>query len=249
MLTQKQSMYEEDVLNRLSKYLGKTDLELYEYFKVRPNPLTGAYPNNVRGIVVNRMLDFDLKPEKAKEMRDFNITRYTLRVEKNGKIKESLSLPDFKFEDIVNETWEDCTLKNYLVNKRYLFIVFKSVDENSYQFDGAKFWTMPEKDLNDTVKEAWQQTVDTIKGGVILKYDEKHNRVENNFIGSSQKMIIHVRPHSAKRGYNSFSKNAYKLPVSARWTNKPSDFDDNYMTKQCFWLNNNYVTKQISDLI
>jgi len=249
MLTQKQRVYEESVLNRLSKFLGKTDVELYEYFKIRPNPLTGLYPNNGRGIIVNRMLDFDLNPDKAQEMRDFNITRYTIRVEQNGKVRESLSFPDFKFEDIVSETWDNSKLKSYLTNVRYLFIVFKKIDDVSYQFVGAKFWTMPEEDLNGPVKDVWKQTVDTINSGVELEYDEKRNRVKNNFIGSSQKRIIHVRPHASKRGYNSFSRYAYKLPVEARWTNKPDNFDDNYMTKQCFWLNNTYVTKQISNLL
>jgi len=147
MLTQKQRVYEESVLNRLSKFLGKTDVELYEYFKIRPNPLTGLYPNNGRGIIVNRMLDFDLNPDKAQEMRDFNITRYTIRVEQNGKVRESLSFPDFKFEDIVSETWDNSKLKSYLTNVRYLFIVFKKIDDVSYQFVGAKFWTKSKIDF------------------------------------------------------------------------------------------------------
>lgn len=248
MLTQKQSVYEEEILNRLSQFLGKTDTELCEYFSIRPNPITGEYSKKVRGTIVNRMLDFDLNSDKSREMRDFNITRYTIRVENSGKIKESLSFPDFKFGDISLETWNDSKLRTYLINTRYLFIVFKKIAD-SYQFVGAKFWSMPKEDLEGLVRNAWEKTVETINEGVKLDYDEKHNRVKNNFIGSSQKMIIHVRPHAGKRGYNSFSKYAYKLPVKAQWTNKPADFDDNYMTKQCFWLNNTYVLKQISDLL
>jgi len=249
MITKKQSEYESSILNRLSQFVGKTDSQLCGYFRIRPNPLTGKYPYNVRGTVVSRMLDFDLNPDKAKEMRDFDITRYTIRVEKNDKIKENLSFPTFKFGDIISESWDSSTLKNYLINIRYLFIVFKKVDDNSYQFIGAKFWAMPEEDLNGPVRDVWEQTVNTIKNGVELIYNEKRNRVENNFIGSSQRKIIHVRPHASKSGYNSFSKYAERLPVKARWTNKPADFDDDYMTRQCFWLNSTYVKKQISDLL
>lgn len=249
MLTQTQSDYEESILNRLSDFIGKNDLELCDYFRIRPNPLTNEYPYNMRGLIVSRMLDFDLHPEKAKEMRSFGITRYTIRVEKNGNIRESLSFPYFKFEDIVSETWDDSTLKNYLSNVRYLFVVFKKNDDNSYKFIGAKFWTMPESDLEGPVKDAWEQTVDTIKNGVKLTYDENRNRVNNNFIKKGDDRIIHVRPHTGKRGYNSFSSYAYKLPVEAQWTNKPIDFDSNYMTKQCFWLNNTYIKKQINDLL
>jgi len=132
MLTKKQTEYEQAILDRLSKYLKKTDSELCDFFGIRPNPLTGKYPNNVRGLIVSRMLDFDLNPDKAKEMKDFGISRYTIRIEKNGKIKESVSLPPtIEFKELAKESWDSSTLKEYLSNVRYLFIVFKKTDTES----------------------------------------------------------------------------------------------------------------------
>ena len=106
---------------------------------------------------------------------------------------------------------------------------------------------MPESDLENIVRQAWQQTVDTIKFGVQLHYDGK--RVTNNFIGKSDKRIIHVRPHASKSSYIANDKNANQLPTPAIWTNKPANFANDWMTKQCFWLNNDYVFEQIKDLL
>lgn len=250
MLTEEQRVYEESILNQLSKFLEKTDSELCDYFAIRANPLTGRYPNNVRGLIVNRMLDFDLNPEKSKEMRDFGISRYSIRVEQNGTIKESLSLPPtIVFKKLANETWDSSTLKNYLLDARYLFIVFKKINDGSYKFIGAKFWSMPRTDIDAVVEKAWKQTVDTINNGVELTYNEKRNRVENNFIKRKEERIIHVRPHAKKSSYHAYNDCADQLPVKAKWINKPASYSDDWMTKQCFWLNNSYIEKQINDLI
>ena len=36
---------------------------------------------------------------------------------------------------------------------------------------------------------------------------------------------------------------ADKLPVPAKWINKPDNdnYSDRWMTKQCFWINNDYI--------
>lgn len=106
---------------------------------------------------------------------------------------------------------------------------------------------MPIADLDGVVKAAWQDTVDTLKRGVQLTY--QNGRVTNNLISKSDGRIIHIRPHAQKAFYVAGDGNADQLPVSARWTNKPECFDNDYMTKQCFWLNNDYVLEQIADLL
>lgn len=76
-------------------------------------------------------------------------------------------------------------------------------------------------------------------------------------------MIMHVRP-SAK--YSSYAKNDYsfELPVKSHWINRPAsqkgkwigdkpsdncdDLTDEYMTKQAFWLNKDYMYRQVAEL-
>ena len=39
------------------------------------------------------------------------------------------------------------------------------------------------------------------------------------------------------------------FPTPAKWSGeKPKACDENYMTKQCFWINNDYILEQIEDI-
>lgn len=110
-----------------------------------------------------------------------------------------MSFPTFKFKELVKEDWENSTLRNMLDAAKFFFVIFEEQKEVGYVFKGAKFWHMPEKDLDSVVKEAWLQTVQTLKKGVRLTY--KGGSVKNNFISGSEKRIIHIRPHAAKASY------------------------------------------------
>ena len=167
--------------------------------------------------------------------------------EKNNRIKQSVSLPNIHFEDIVNESWENSTLKQYLELTRYLFVVLKKTTDFHYKLVGAKFWSITDSELETKVKDAWIETVNTIKHGVELNRDLQTNRVTNNFINASARRIIHVRPRADKSSYMAYNPNADKLPVPANWKNKPDNYSDDWMTRQCFWINNTYIEKQVSD--
>lgn len=158
-----------------------------------------------------------------------------------------MSFPSFKFKELINENWEDSSLNMMLDASKLFFVVFREQENGSYIFSGAKFWSMPSKDLMTTVKSVWKETVTTIRQGVKLIYTGK--KVKNNFIKSSDKRIIHVRPHASVASYEVNNVNADELPVTANWTNKPEEYSDNWMTKQCFWLNNDYVLEQIKDIL
>ena len=57
---------------------------------------------------------------------------------------------------------------------------------------------------------------------------------------------MHVRPHTNKSSYVK-GPNSSHLPVKARWKNKPEDFSDDYMTKQSFWINRDFISKQVEE--
>ena len=74
--------------------------------------------------------------------------------------------------------------------------------------------------------------------------------VKNNLPSIKDDAIIHLRPWAQKASYVNDS-NAQRLPVSARWINRSEDlkmqFSDNYMTKQAYWLNPNYIYEQVRE--
>lgn len=76
-------------------------------------------------------------------------------------------------------------------------------------------------------------------------------RIHNNFIAKSDKMICHVRPHESRADYSENGSCADKLPAKIQWTNKPdsSAYSNQWMTRQCFWLNNDYIKEQVEELL
>ena len=69
--------------------------------------------------------------------------------------------------------------------------------------------------------------------------------IKNNLPGQKDTKIIHIRPHSQKA--------AYKLNNGVQIGNVERDADElpngEWMTRQSFWLNREYVLKQLKDLL
>lgn len=169
---------------------------------------------------------------KIEEFEKANIKLKTIRLEKDNKIIQSMSFPTFKFKEIINIPWEESDLKMILGDQKYLFIVFKKDENGKLIFKGYKFWNMPYEDLKE-VQKVYEKTVDTVRKGVIIedKVTKKGIIKKNNLPGMSENEICHVRPHGRD------GEDKYELP------------DGRWMTKQCFWLNNTYVYKQIENLV
>lgn len=208
-------------------------------------------------MAVSGMLGLVGDAEAAEEIQKADILIKAVRVNKNSNgdfyIKENMSFPAFGFKDISSENWEDSDLYK-IVNSKFLFSVFEETEDAqsnglNYIFRGVKIWNMPNSDI-EIVKRVWEDTKDKINNGVELRF--KSNKILNNFINVTDNMIVHVRPHSRE---SSYIKNKYsdELPVPAKWLNdKPQnrkiDNSNLYMTKQCFWLNKDYVFEKIRKL-
>ena len=57
-----------------------------------------------------------------------NIVPKTIRINKNGSIKESMSFATFKFTEIINENWKDSELREMFNTTKFMFAVFKEYD-------------------------------------------------------------------------------------------------------------------------
>lgn len=228
--------FQDYVISLINKHKGKTDKELCELFD-RPYNNNKAQWNDL----TFRMLG--IKSNRAAEFEKANIVMKTIRIEENGKNRESISLPPFKFMDLVNEEWEDSTVFDYFDTTQFLFVVFRRIGEK-YVLKGAQLWHMPHKDLNEIVCKEWNMYKKIIKGGIELIKEEKENgevEIRNNLPGMKDTEIIHIRPHAQKA--------AYKLKDGFVKGNILKDADElpngEWMTKQSFWLNREYVLKQL----
>ena len=210
--------FETYISERINSFKGYKVSDLCELFEIEYD----KPPKNLGAILAYRILG--IKGNNAEEFIKANIVTKTIRIENNNTIKESMSFPTFKFTDLILETWENSTFGNYMRETRFFFIIYKFNKEHELVLQGSQFWNMPNQDLEE-VHKVWQKTIDVIKAGVEIT--EKNGKRYNNFPGSSENRVCHVRPH----GIN--AKDTYPLP------------DGREYTKQCFWLNNTYIYDQI----
>ncbi len=229
--------FEEIIINKINSYAGKTDEELCKIFDREYNDNKAQWID-----LAYRMLG--IKSNKAEEFEKANITVKALRIESKDKIIESSPLPTFKFKKLVEETWEESKLFNYLDQQKFLFVIYKK-DGDKYVLKGAQLWNIPYDDLNTTVREGWENIRHVIIDGV--KFTPKTNKngkiiYSNNLPNKESNRVIHIRPHAQKSAYKfedgteigNVSRDANELP------------DGRYMTNQSFWLNNTYVLSQLN---
>ena len=115
--------FESHITNMIGRYVGKSDYELCQLLDRKYNNNKAQWSD-----LAYRMLG--IKSNMAEEFVKANIVVKAIRIEQNGKIRENMSFPAFKFKELVKETWEDSTLHNYFDETRFLFVVYKHDGKN-----------------------------------------------------------------------------------------------------------------------
>lgn len=242
-----------DILyGRFKPYIGKSTLQIANMLDV-----TYHRTKSFNNILARGMLGLDTQSETGLEnISELNKASYkvkTIQFDSRGVNKESMSFPSFKFKDLVTQNWTDedgapeADLNILFSESTFLFVVFQLDELGNNIFKGIKFFRVPQQDIDGNIYNVWKDTVDKLKRGVQLSCG-KNGRISNNFIKASDNMIIHVRPHTSKRSYVK-SSNSNQLPTPAIWKNKPAEYSIDYMTTQCFFLNNTYIKHAVIDLV
>lgn len=215
--------FEDYVTAKIEKYRGYAVSELCSIFKVD----AGKKPKNLEAMLAYRILG--IKGNHAEEFEKANIVVKTIRIGKNNRIKENMSFPTFRFNELIKEEWEDSVFGNYLRETRFLFVVYKFDQNNVLRLCGCQFWNIPYNDLESEVRYVWEKTQTVIRDG--LQIEIVNGKMKNNFPKASENPVCHVRPHAQN------AHDTYELP------------DGKLYPKQCFWLNNTYIYKQINEKI
>lgn len=212
--------FEKYIYEKIKQYFGKTQKELKEIFNIQSNA------KNLNEIILARILGISGKISNTDEFKKANIIAKTLRVNKNNKIKESIPLINFNFLELIEEEdWEESKLYNYISDKKIMFVIFKQrKEDDQYVLSDIKFWNISNKDL-DELEKVWKQTKDIIENGVEL--EKIGNKLKNNLPKKTENKVAHVRPRARN------SKDVLPLP------------DGRFMPKQCFWLNNTFIEKEL----
>jgi DNA mismatch repair protein MutH len=226
----KNNTLEDIVYSKFEKYFDKTTDEIQTFLNINLN----SKAKNFYANLVKAILGIELN-NNIEEFEKADISIKTIRLNSNNKPKEQISFPAFKFNDLVNEKWEDSKIYN-LLEKKFLFVFFKIDSNGELKLSKVRFWNMPFKDREE-VKEVWLKTKKVILSGEIVnstKVNKNGKLIRNtNFPNKKSNKVAHVRPHALN------SEDTYPLPVTDKFT------QSNSYTKQCFWLNSEYVRDEI----
>lgn len=223
--------FEDQIVSLIKQHIGKTDFELCQKFK-------REYNNNKSQWIDLAYRMLGIRSNQAEEFVKANVVVKAIRIEENGKIKESMSFPTINFKEFATQKFDDSDFCNYFEETKFLFVIFKK-SGNHYVLKGAQFWNMPVDDLYGDAQKGWLAIRNKIRNGVTFTI--KKNTVYNDLPGSSDNRIMHIRPHT--------KQSAYKLNNGFTKGNINRDADQlpngEWMTTQCLWLNNSYILSQL----
>ncbi|MCP4053695.1 MAG: DNA mismatch repair protein [Mesoflavibacter sp.] len=216
---------EDIVISKFQPFYGKSAEQIEQELGLELNPKAKSYFANLTNSILGLKLG-----QKIEEFEKADIIVKTIRLKENNLPKEDISFPTFKYQELVETDWEDSDFKNILESK--FFFVF-------YQFEGeklilrkVKFWNMSYSDILEA-KSVWDKMIETIsKGEIIREVTDKGIR-KTYFPKKTENRISHVRPHARN------AEDTYDLPIPDKLTGL-SEF-----TKQCFWMNWNYLRDEI----
>ena len=171
--------------------------------------------------------------EYIDEFSKADVTVKTVKLNENNMPDQNVSFPAFKYKEIYREQWDNSLIKEQ-IDCKFLFVFFKEIGNECF-LDSISYWNMPIEDLEE-VKKVWKKTKECVKTGKIVKEIKKiKNGVIrlNYFPKKTESRIAHIRPHGTNK------QETYDLPVPDIVTEATS------YTKQCIWLNNNYIRDDI----
>ncbi len=165
--------FEEWVVEQFMPFYGKTLPQLCERFGLKTKA------KHVINLVGKAVLG--VRKKKVEEFERAGVIMKTIRLNRRGGLKESMSFHQIKFVELVGQTWEESDFYSEL-DKRFFFLVFKDDATGTPALYKAVFWSIPEKDMAEA-RRVWEDTKRKITAG---RYDE--------FIGMKGNPVAHVRP-------------------------------------------------------
>jgi DNA mismatch repair protein MutH len=220
----KKQTIEEIVISKFKPYYGNTIDEILAKTKIDINTKAKSFYASLTKAILGIELN-----QEIEEFEKAEIIVKTVRLKENDLPKEDISFPNFKYETIVNQEWDDTDFKDILEHK-FLF-VFYQFENDELVLRKVKFWNMPYIDILEAEK-VWTKTKEIVSKGNIVKEVKKGIRY-TNFPNKSFNSVSHVRPHATN------ADDTYTLPTKDKVT-KLKEY-----TKHCFWLNNTYVRDEI----
>ena len=232
----KETTLEDMVISKFKPYFGKTEEELGYELGIQTNA------KNRFATYANRI--FKIKNlEESDEFQKASISIKTIRIQKNGFIKEKLSFPQIDFIELSNTDWEDSDIRQYFCEIKFLFLIFKETNKG-YVFDNAFFYSLTDDLVDEFIGYTYNKAKEILNSGEIvseiIKTKEGKIKYNNNFVGMKENPISHIRPHAInfndqsplpvkdkKTGFTSYEKMSFRIDtrlIKAHLENKEKEY-------------------------
>jgi DNA mismatch repair protein MutH len=141
----KKQTIEEIVISKFKPYYGKTINQIISKTKIKANIKAKSFYSSLTKAILGIELNHEIE-----EFEKAEIILKTVRLKENDLPKEDISFPNFKYEEIINQEWDETDFKNILEHK-FLF-VFYQFENKQLVLRKVKFWNMPYKDILEAEK-------------------------------------------------------------------------------------------------
>lgn len=216
------------IKERFRPYLGMTYTDICEKLGINPITAKSKYFVIANAIASNKKIG---NVNTSEEFLKSGLTMKTIRINRNGNIKESMSFENIDYQEVYDcDEWTDSRLYE-LFTSRFLFVIYKETDrtlqlpngktESEYELSKVAFWTMPQADL-DVAMEYWENIRDCVN---------QDNISPEYFWSIKDKRHFHVRPKA------SLAKDMVDTPNGTK------------AKKYCYWFNAQYVKNIIENEI
>lgn len=155
----------------IERYLGRKSAELFEEFDVPAS-------KQMRHQLLMRMLGGASGTRNA--LVQSGIQLKTVRLTANGRAREAMSFPAFKYEEILRQTWDESDFFG-VVESKFLFAVFQGDEAGAERLVKVRYWNMPFED-REAAKAVWEESQRQIADGTY------------EFPSADFNGVAHVRP-------------------------------------------------------
>jgi len=217
----KVNIIEYRVLNLFSQHLGKSIGVLSKEFFV------DFESKSINNSLITRMVNRS-DSTLIDTLKKSNTIIKTITINTTLKVKESMSFPTFRFQEIINESWIESRQREYFEDLRILFVVFQNID-NIIRLKKVFFYTLKEHELSN-ICIVYEKLRKILIEGNVYSYNSITNSYSNRLPKIKDNTVTHIRPHASKADYSVNGQYADYIPSDNKW-----------MTNQCFWLNAKYI--------
>jgi DNA mismatch repair protein MutH len=193
--------FEEATAQRFSQYVGKSIDEISESLEYSK---TGKHHKSFHRDLANRILSDGRK--SVRELQKADIELKTIRLTAAGVPREAMSFPSFKFNEIINEEWENSTFFEKL-ERKFLFVIFRLDADGVERLAKVSYWNMPYADRLEA-KSVWEET----RRRVAVDARNLPKSIENR--------VSHVRPKARNKLDTLPTPQGTQVTKQCFWLNK-----------------------------